>query len=125
MNNYRGFHKPYFKCLDCGKMTRIMENNCSHCDSEIHKTQKEYHEKRSAKLFDNRFSRISRGYKEIIAITKMQIKRTLEFSGWTEVESAMKLEKIEEEIAIKFADKEKYLKDIDHIVKTGERLKLN
>jgi hypothetical protein len=55
----------------------------------------------------------------------MQIKRTLEFSGWTKVESAMKLEKIEEEIAIKFADKEKYLKDIDHIVKTGERLKLN
>ena len=29
------------------------------------------------------------------------------------------------EIAIESADKEKYLKDIDHIVKTGERLKLH
>ena len=29
------------------------------------------------------------------------------------------------EIAIEAADKEKYLKDIDHIVKTGERLKLH
>ena len=125
MINYKGFHKPYFKCLDCGKMTRIMENNCSHCDSPIHKTQEEYHEKRSAKLFDNRVSRISRGYKEIKAIKKMQFKRTLELSGWTKVESAMKLEKIEEEIAIEAADKEKYLKDIDHIVKTGERLKLH
>ena len=125
MNNYKGFHKPYFKCLNCEKMTRIMEDYCTHCDSEIHKTQEEYHEKRSAKLFDNRVARISRGYKEIKAITKMQIKRTLKFSGWTEVEIAMKLEKIEEEIAIESADKEKYLKDIDHIVKTGERLKLH
>ena len=124
-NNYKGFNKPYFKCLDCEKMTYIMENNCSHCGSEIHKTQEEYHEKRSRKLFDNRVARISRGYKEIKAITKMQIKRTLKFSGWTEVEIAMKLEKIEEEIAIESADKEKYLKDIDHIVKTGERLKLH
>ena len=106
-------------------MTRIMEDYCTHCDSEIHKTQKEYHEKRSAKLFDNRVARTSRGYKEIKAIKKMQFKRTLEFSGWTKVEIAMKLEKIEEEIAIEAADKEKYLKDIDHIVKTGERLKLN
>ena len=106
-------------------MTRIMEDYCTHCDSEIHKTQEEYYEKRSAKLFDNRVARISRGYKEIKAITKMQIKRTLEFSGWTKVEIAMKLEKIEEEIAIEAADKEKYLKDIDHIVKTGERLKLH
>ena len=91
-----------------------MEDYCTHCDSEIHKTQEEYHEKRSTKLFDNRVARISRGYKEIKAITKMQIKRTLEFSGWTKVE-----------IAIESADKEKYLKDIDHIVKTGERLKLH
>ena len=102
-----------------------MEDYCTHCDSEIHKTQEEYYEKRSAKLFDNRVSRISRGYKEIKAIIKMNIKRTLEFSGWTKVEIAMKLEKIEEEIAIESADKEKYLKDIDHIVKTGERLKLH
>ena len=48
--NYKGFHKPYFKCLNCGKMTRIMEDYCTHCDSEVHKTQEEYHEKRSAKL---------------------------------------------------------------------------
>ena len=91
-----------------------MEDYCTHCDSEIHKTQEEYHEKRSAKLFDNRVSRISRGYKEIKAIIKMQIGRTLKFSGWTKVE-----------IAIEAADKEKYLKDIDHIVETGERLKLH
>lgn len=125
MNNYKGFHKPYFKCLNCGKMTRIMEDYCTHCDSEIHKIQEEYHEKRSAKLFDARVSRAIRGYEEIIAIKKMQFKRTLKFSGWTKVEIAMKLEKIEEEIAIEAADKEKYLKDIDHIVKTGERLKLH
>ena len=45
MKNYKGFHKPYFKCLNCEKMTRIMEDYCTHCDSEIHKTQEEYHEK--------------------------------------------------------------------------------
>ena len=87
-------------------MTRIMEDYCTHCDSEIHKTQEEYHEKRSAKLFDNRVARISRGYKEIKAIIKMQIKRTLEFSGWTKVEIAMKLEKIEEEIANRLSEED-------------------
>jgi len=38
----------------------------------------------------------------------------LKFNGWTK-----------EEIAIKFAEREKGHKDIDHIVKTGERLKLH
>jgi len=114
MINYKGFHKPYFKCLDCGKMTRIMENNCSHCDSPIHKTQGEYHEKREEKLHQTRFSKIEKYTEELRGLRNLLESQFLKRKGWTE-----------EEIAIKFADKEKYLKDIDHIVKTGERLKLH
>ena len=125
MNNYKGFHKPYFKCLDCGKMTRIMENNCSHCDSPIHKTQGEYHEKREEKLHQTRFSKIEKYTEELRGLRNLLESQFLKRKGWTKVEIAMKLEKIEEEIAIEAADKEKYLKDIDHIVKTGERLKLH
>ena len=125
MINYKGFHKPYFKCLDCGKMTRIMENNCSHCDSPIHKTQEEYHEKREEKLHQTRFSKIEKYTEELRGLRNLLESQFLKRKGWTKVEIAMKLEKIEEEIAIEAADKEKYLKDIDHIVKTGERLKLN
>ena len=58
--NYKGFYKPYFKCLDCGKMTRIMEDNCLHCDSPIHITQEEYHEEREEKLYQTRLSKIKK-----------------------------------------------------------------
>ena len=114
MNNYKGFHKPYFKCLDCGKMTRIMENNCSHCDSPIHKTQEEYHEQREEKLHQTRFSKIEKYTEELRGLRHLLERQFLKRRGWTE-----------EEIAIKFAEREKGHKDIDHIVKTGERLKLH
>ena len=61
---------------------------------------------------------------EHVALARKQVKFVIN-ENFSENQIAMKLEKIEEEIAIESADKEKYLKDIDHIVKTGERLKLH
>ena len=95
-------------------MTRIMEDNCFHCGSEIHKNQEDYHEKREEKLHQTRFSKIEKYTEELRGLRNLLESQFLKRKGWTE-----------EEIAIKFADKEKYLKDIDHIVKTGERLKLH
>ena len=114
MNNYRGFHKPYFKCLDCGKITRIMENNCSHCDFPIHKTQEEYYEKREEKIRQTRLSKIIKATEEVRSLKHLLERQFLKRKGWTA-----------EEIAIKFAEREKGHKDIDHLAKTGERLKLN
>jgi hypothetical protein len=95
-------------------MTRIMENNCSHCDSPIHKTQEEYHEKREEKLHQTRFSKIEKYTAELRGLRNLLESQFLKRKGWAE-----------EEIAIKFAEREKGHQDIDHIVKTGERLKLH
>ena len=66
MNNYKGLHKPYFKC-NCGKMTRIMEDYCTHCDSEIHKTQENSIMRIGAQNFlIIVVATISRGYKKHI-----------------------------------------------------------
>ena len=113
MNNYKGFHKPYFKCLDCGKMTRIMEDYCTHCDSEIHKTQEEYHEKREEKLHQTRFSKIIKATEELRGLRHLLERQFLKRRGWTE-----------EEIAVKFAYREIGHKAIDMAAK-GEKLKLN
>ena len=113
MINYKGFHKPYFKCLDCGKMTRIMEDNCSHCDSPIHKTQEEYHEKREEKLHQTRFSKIEKYTEELRGLRHLLERQFLKRKGWTE-----------EEIAVKFAYREIGHKAIDMAAK-GEELKLN
>ena len=91
-----------------------MEDYCTHCDSEIHKTQEEYHEKREEKLHQTRFSKIEKYTEELRGLRHLLERQFLKRKGWTE-----------EEIAIKFAEREKGHKDIDHIVKTGERLKLH
>ena len=111
--NYKGFYKPYFKCLDCGKMTRIMANNCLHCDSPIHITQEEYHEKREGKLYQTRLSRIKKYTEEVRSLKHLLEKLFLKRKGWTE-----------EEIAIKFAEREKGHKAIDLAAK-GKKLKLD
>jgi|688.fasta_scaffold245428_1 hypothetical protein len=47
---YKGFYKPIFKCLECGKLTKITLENCQHCSSPVHKNQEEYIEKRKRSI---------------------------------------------------------------------------
>ena len=60
------------------------------------------------------FSKIIKATEELRGLRHLLERQFLKRRGWTE-----------EEIAIKFAEREKGHQDIDHIVKTGERLKLN
>ena len=57
---YKGFYKSIFKCLDCGKLTKIRLNNCQHCNSVIHKNQTEYIEKRNRSIVKKKLNIIKR-----------------------------------------------------------------
>jgi hypothetical protein len=57
---YKGFYKPIFKCLECGKLTEIRLDKCKHCHSKIHKNQDEYKEKRRNVIIKKKFKKIER-----------------------------------------------------------------
>jgi len=76
-------------------MTRIMEDNCFHCGSEIHKNQEDYHEKREEKLHQTRFSKIKKYTEEIRGPRHLLEKQFLKRMGWTEEKIVIKFAKIE------------------------------
>ena len=57
---YKGFNKPFFKCLECGKLTKIRLDQCQYCYSEVHKNQREYKEKRRSVILNRKFKTIKR-----------------------------------------------------------------